>query len=67
MQWVGAFNEQLEHVRLPSVTPPDGELVLSATDMSYAGDDTPRASYPSPRLRTTSCSPTRRHIPAGGK
>eukprot|EP00975_Prorocentrum_lima_P044956 9416826-Prorocentrum_lima.AAC.1 len=46
MQWVKALSEQLEHVRLPSVAPPDGELVLSATVLSYAGDDTPRASTP---------------------
>eukprot|EP00975_Prorocentrum_lima_P029316 6155673-Prorocentrum_lima.AAC.1 len=31
MQWVEAFSELLEHVRLPSITPPDGELVLFAT------------------------------------
>eukprot|EP00975_Prorocentrum_lima_P025230 5295200-Prorocentrum_lima.AAC.1 len=46
MQWVEAVSEQLEHARRPSVTPPDGELVLSATDLSYAGADTPRASTP---------------------
>eukprot|EP00975_Prorocentrum_lima_P050175 10506313-Prorocentrum_lima.AAC.1 len=72
MQWVEALIAQVEHVRLPSVSHPDGELVLSAGDLSYAGDDTSRASTPplhhcpSPRVRTNFRSPTRRHIPAGG-
>eukprot|EP00975_Prorocentrum_lima_P013701 2914982-Prorocentrum_lima.AAC.1 len=72
MQWVEALSEQLEYVRLPSVAPPDGELVLSATDVSNEGDDSPRASTPplhhcsSPTVRTNSRSPTRKIIPAEG-
>eukprot|EP00975_Prorocentrum_lima_P032949 6919651-Prorocentrum_lima.AAC.1 len=60
MQWVEALSEQIEHVRLPSVTPPDGELDHSATDLSYAGGDTPTTSTPplhhcpSPRVGTNS-------------
>eukprot|EP00975_Prorocentrum_lima_P024970 5243621-Prorocentrum_lima.AAC.1 len=46
MHWVEALSGQLEHVRLHSVTRPEGELVLSAIDLPYAGDDTPRASTP---------------------
>eukprot|EP00975_Prorocentrum_lima_P046988 9821419-Prorocentrum_lima.AAC.1 len=72
MQWVEDLSEQLEHVRLPPATPPDGELALTATDLSHAGDDTPmRASapplnhYPSPRVRTNSRPPPRRTSPVG--
>eukprot|EP00975_Prorocentrum_lima_P004873 1061549-Prorocentrum_lima.AAC.1 len=46
MHWVEYLSEQLEHVRTPSATPLDEELVLSATDLSYAGDGTPRTSTP---------------------
>eukprot|EP00975_Prorocentrum_lima_P057933 12155202-Prorocentrum_lima.AAC.1 len=69
---VEALANALEH-QVPSATPPAGDLAPQATVMSYAGDDTSRASTPTPhhcpsrRVRTNSRSPTRRSIPAGGR